>query len=116
MNGRGMLAAGIGALGLAALALPAAAQGQGFSLKQGCHYAIGFQESMTPGLPTNPPPIAANGRTVVVYRVLGSAGDQQWYRLRMVARAPQGGWYTPPGAQEMWVNLSYALWVQEMTR
>ncbi|MDD5349177.1 MAG: hypothetical protein PHQ12_03095 [Chthoniobacteraceae bacterium] len=115
MKWRGMLLAG--ALGMAAgMGTPAAAQAQGFQLKTGCHYAIGFQESMTPGAVAAPSPAAPGGRNVAVYRVLGSAGDQQWYRLRMVSRAPQGGWYTPPGSPEIWVNLTYALWVQEVLR
>ena len=107
-----------GALGiLVAAGVPAAAQAQGFLLKPGCNYAIGFQENMAPGLP----PVgalasASAGRNVATYRVVGSAGDQQWYRLRMVARAPQGGWYTPPGTPEVWVNLTYAMWVQEVLR
>jgi len=99
---------------------PRQAQAPGFNLKQGCNYAIGFQENMAPGVGQSMGPgsavAAPGGRNVAVYRVLGSTADQQWYRLRMVARAPQGGWYTPPGTPEVWVNLSYATWVQEVLR
>ncbi len=86
------------------------------SLKPGAHYAIGFQDGAAPVAVL--PPVAANmnQRPVAVYRVIASAGDQQWYRVRMVARNPQGGWYTPPGSQEVWVNLTYAMWVQEVLR
>lgn len=96
------------------------AQAPGFNLKQGCNYAIGFQENMAPGagpgMEAGATVAAPSGRSVAVYRVLGSSADQQWYRLRMVARAPQGGWYTPPGTPEVWVNLAYATWVQEVLR
>ncbi len=105
-----------GALGiLAGASVPAAAQAPGFLLKPGCNYAIGFQENMAPGVPPAGAPAPA-GHNVATYRVMGTAGDQQWYRLRMVARAPQGGWYTPPGTPEVWVNLTYAMWVQEVLR
>jgi len=107
----------VGAMGLvAAIGLPMAAQAQGMMLKPGCTYAIGFQEGMapTPALP----PVAANvnQRAIATYRVMGATGDMQWYRVRMVARNPQGGWYTPPGTSEVWINLTYVMWVQEVLR
>ncbi|MCX6966690.1 MAG: hypothetical protein NTZ46_02740 [Verrucomicrobia bacterium] len=110
-------ARGMGAVAIwAGLALPLAAQAQGMALKPGCNYAIGFQDGAVPVAAL--PPVAANmnQRPVAVYRVLASAGDQQWYKIRMVARNPQGGWYTPPGSSDVWINLSYAMWVQEVLR
>lgn len=107
----------LGAVGiLAGIGLPISAQAQGMTLKQGCNYVIGFQEGAAPAAAL--PPVAANGnqRPIITYRVLGSAGDQQWYRIRMVARNPQGGWYTPPGSADVWVNLNYVMWVQEVLR
>ena len=108
-----------GAVGvLAGIGLPVCALAQGMGLRVGSHYAIGFQDGGGPG----PAPVAANTvnpapqRTVATYRVLGSAGDQQWYRVRMVLRNPQGGWITPQGAPEVWINLAYAMWVQEVLR
>ena len=97
-----------GALLLAGIGTPSSAQAQGMSLKLGVNYAIGFPDSVALG----------NGlaKGVATYRVVGAAGDQQWYRVRLVARNPQGGWYTPPGAPEVWINLSYAMWVQEVLR
>ena len=100
---------------LAGIALPVCAQAQGMGLKTGSLYAIGFQDGAGPG----PAPVAANAatppqRAVATYRVLGVSGDQQWYRLKMVVRNPQGGWLTPQGASEVWVNLAYAMWVQEV--
>ena len=92
-----------------------------FLLKPGCHYAIGFQDNIAPGYPAAQPQQpqaqpASGARNVAVYRVINTAGDQQWYRIRMVVRAPQGGWITPPGAPDVWVNVTYAVWVQEVMR
>ena len=80
----------------------------GVVLKQGWLYAIGFPDTVTVG--------SGIAKGVATYRVLGSAGDQQWYRLRMTVRNPNGGWMTPPGTPEVWVNLNYAMWVQEVLR
>ena len=101
---------------LAGIGAPLSAQAQGIALKPGCNYAIGFQDGAVPAAAL--PPVAANmnQRPVAVYRVIASAGDQQWYRVRMVARNPQGGWYTPPGTSDVWVNINYMMWVQEVTR
>lgn len=88
--------------------LPVSAPAQGIALKQGWLYAIGFPDTATPG--------SGTAKGVTTYRVLASAGDQNWYRVRMVARNPQGGWMTPPGTPEVWINLSYAMWVQEVLR
>jgi len=91
--------------------LPLSAQAQGMVLKGG-NYAIGFQDGSGPA----PAPVAANGtqKNIAVYRVLAASGDQQWYRVRMVVRNPQGGWVTATGAPEVWINLAYAMWVQEV--
>ena len=109
----------VGTVGLiAGIGLPMSAQtqGPGIALKPGCTYAIGFQDGAVPASAL--PPVAANvnQRTIATYRVIAAAGDQQWYRVRMVARNPQGGWYTPPGSADVWVNLNYMMWVQEVTR
>jgi len=93
---------------LVGICIPLTAQAQGMNLKQGWNYAIGFPDSVTPG--------AGIAKGVATYRVLGSAGDMQWYRVQMIQRKPQGGWYTPPGTPEVWVNLTYAMWVQEVLR
>lgn len=93
---------------LAAIGTPSLAQAQGMNLKQGWNYAIGFPEVTSPE--------SGLARGVATYRVLASAGDQQWYRIQMVARKPQGGWYVPQGTPEVWVNLNYAMWVQEVLR
>jgi hypothetical protein len=102
---------------LAGIALPLCALAQGLGLKVGYNYVIGFQEGASPVLE----PVAANvaqrnapQKNVTIYRVIASAGDQQWYRVRMVLRNPQGGWYSPPGTPDVWVNLAYATWVQEV--
>ena len=105
----------LGAVGvLAGIGWPVCAQAQGMGLKTGGLYAIGFQDGVGPG----PAPVAANAaapqRAVATYRVLGASSDQQWYRMKMVVRNPQGGWFTPPGASEVWVNMAYAMWVQEV--
>jgi hypothetical protein len=98
-----------GALGIClGFGAPVSAQTQGMILKPGWNYAIGFPDGGAPG--------SGVGKGVVTYRVLGAAGDQQWYKVRMVARAPQGGWVTPPGAADVWINLNYAMWVQEVLR
>ena len=106
----------VGAVGiLTGIGWPLFAQAQGMALKVGCNYAIGFPEGANPG----PAPVAANAaaqRPLATYRVLASAGDQQWYRVRMVMRNPQGGWFTPAGAPEVWINLPYMMWVQEVLR
>ena len=115
---KALLAGAVGVV--AAIGLPVCAlaqQQQGMTLKMGCNYAIGFQD----GSGLGPAPVAANGaaqiqRPLAVYRVTGVAGDQQWYRVRMVVRNPQGGWLTPPGAPDVWINLAYTMWVQEVTR
>ena len=93
---------------LAAIGSPFSAQAQGLNLKQGWNYAIGFPETTAPE--------SGLVKGVATYRVLASAGDLQWYRIQMVARKPQGGWYVPQGTPEVWVNLSYAMWVQEVLR
>jgi len=93
---------------LAAFGMPSSAQAQGMNLKQGWNYAIGFPEATAPE--------SGLARGVATYRVLASAGDQQWYRIQLVARKPQGGWYVPQGTPEVWVNMSYAMWVQEIIR
>jgi len=98
-----------GMLGLLlGVGMPVAAQAQGLALKQGWNYAIGFPETAAPG--------SGVAKGVGTYRVLASAGDGPWYRVQAVARKPQGGWYVPPGTPEVWINLSYALWVQEVLR
>ena len=97
---------------LAAIAMPSSVQAQGLNLKQGWNYAIGFHEAGAPGSA----PGAAPAKNVATYRVMASAGDLQWYRVQMVARKPQGGWYVPQGTPEVWVNLNYAMWVQEVIR
>jgi len=109
----------LGAVGILTgigMPMPLSAQGPGLTLKPGCNYAIGFQDGALPAPAL--PPVAANvnQRAVATYRVIGTAGDQQWYKVRMVARNPQGGWYTPPGSSDVWVNLNYVMWVQEVLR
>jgi len=100
-----------GAIGvLIALGAPGSAQAQTMTLKQGWNYAIGFPETGSAS------PASGVVKGVATYRVLASAGDQQWYRVQMIARKPQGGWYVPPGTPEVWINLSYAMWVQEVLR
>ena len=101
---------------LAGIGLPLAAWAQGMTLRPGANYALGFEEGAVPA--TALPPVAANGnqKVITIYRVLAASGDQQWYRIRMVARNPQGGWYTPPGTADVWVNINYVMWVQEVTR
>jgi hypothetical protein len=94
---------------LAAIGTPSSAQAQGMYLKQGWNYTIGFPETTTA-------PESGLSKGAATYRVLASAGDQQWYRVQMVARKPQGGWYVPQGTPEVWVNLNYAMWVQEVIR
>ena len=107
-----------GALGATlVLAAPWAAHAQMMQLKPGWNYAIAFADSSGPvgAVPPQAQPQAAMpGRNLTVYRVLGASPDQTWYRVRMVVRAPQGGWVTPTGAPEVWINLSYAIWVQEV--
>jgi len=91
-----------------------AAQAQGMNLRVGANYSIGFQDGMTPAVVANPAPNGA--KSIATYRVLAGTADQQWYRLKMVARNPAGGWYTPPGSPEVWVNMNYVMWVQEVLR
>ena len=97
-----------GAVGLAAAGVPSLAQAQGGMLKQGMICAIGFSEnfSQAPGM----------AKGVATYRVVGVAGDPSWYRLRLVMRGTDGNWISPPGAPDVWVNLNYAMWVQEVPR
>jgi hypothetical protein len=112
---RSALAAGVIGV-LAGIGAPVFAQGPGMSLKPGGNYAIGFQDGMVPGGVT--PNTAPNGaqKSVTVYRVISGTSDLQWYRMRVVARNPAGGWYTPPGSPEVWVNMNYVMWVQEVLR
>lgn len=49
------------------------------------------------------------------YRVI-QYGGAQWYCLQLIVRKPGGGWYVPQGAPPFWVNINYALWVQEVVR
>lgn len=100
----GMVAVGI----LTGMGTAVSVHAQGMNLKQGWNYAIGFPDTTTPN--------SGVARGVATYRVLGTAGDQQWYRLQMIVRKPQGGWHVPPGTPEVWVNLNYAMWVQEVLR
>jgi len=101
---------------LAGIGATASVQAQGIALKPGCTYSIGFQDGTAPGAVAvnNAPNTTSKG--VATYRVMAGTPDQQWYRLRMVTRNPAGGWYTPPGAPEVWVNLNYVMWVQEVLR
>lgn len=93
---------------LSGLGLPNSVQAEGIALKQGWLYSIGFPDTATLG--------SGVAKGVATYRVLATAGDSSWYRVRMVVRNPQGGWMTPAGAPEVWINLSYAMWVQEVLR
>ena len=111
---RSVLAIGMAGV-LAGIGAPVSALAQGMNLRVGGNYTIGFQEGAAPGGGVAP---AVNGapKPLVTYRVLGSSADQQWYRLRMVLRDPQAGWYIPPGATDIWINMAYVMWVQEAQR
>lgn len=106
--------------------LPAAALAQGLQLKPGWVYAIAFADngngangnaSGGNGQQGNAAPVsnAPMGKSVALYKVVGAA-DQSWYRVRPIARTPQGVLIPMPGTGEMWVNLNYAMWVQEVLR
>lgn len=113
LNRRALLAAMLGLFAL--IGGSVAAQAQGMNLRVGGNYSIGFQDGMAPAVATPPAPNGAP-KSMATYRVLAGTADQQWYRLRMVARNPAGGWYTPPGSPEVWVNMNYVMWVQEVLR
>jgi hypothetical protein len=117
-----------GLAGLAAgllLSLPAAAWAQGLGLKPGWVYVIAFPDSGANGANANggnpqgnnPPPasVAPLGKTVALYKIVG-ASDQNWYRVRMITRTPQGTLAPLPNTSELWINLNYAMWVQEVLR
>jgi hypothetical protein len=88
--------------------LPGFAQGTGLTaLKLGWTYRIGF-----PGLQDSANPGSGIAPGVYTYRVLAVGGDQ-WYRLQKVVKHPNGGWVSSQGSSGIWVNLSYAFWVQE---
>ena len=85
---------------------------QGVSvLKLGWTYDIGLPESLQDR--ENPAMGLASG--VNTYRVVGYGGDT-WYRLQRVYRHPKGGWYTPSGAKQVWVNIGYAYAINEVYR
>ncbi|XHR27442.1 MAG: hypothetical protein ACFUZC_16040 [Chthoniobacteraceae bacterium] len=109
------------------LGLPATGQAQGLQLKPGWNYAIAFPDNGNGnggggpsgngngnGAPAQNPNNSAT-KGVALYKVLGAA-DQNWYRVRPIARSPQGALMPIPGSAELWVNLSYAMWVQEVMR
>lgn len=110
-----------GALSLAA----PAAWAQGLQLKPGWVYAIAFPDpgngngggSDGPGSSGNPGSgsIAPTGRSVGLYKIVGAA-DQNWYRVRPITRNPQGALVPMPGGAELWVNLNFAMWAQEVLR
>ncbi len=112
-----------GALSLAA----PAAQAQGLQLKPGWVYAIAFPDpggangangnggSDGPGGNGNPGSVAPTGRSVGLYKIVGAA-DQNWYRVRPIVRNPQGALVPMPGGSELWVNLNFAMWAQEVLR
>jgi hypothetical protein len=105
------------------LGLAAAGQAQGLQLKPGWNYAIAFPDNGNGGggpsgngngaATQNPNTPATKG--VALYKVLGAA-DQNWYRVRPIARSQQGALIPIPGSAELWVNLNYAMWVQELMR
>ena len=85
---------------------------QGFSvLKLGWTYDIGLPESLEDR--ENPALGLAAG--VNTYRVVGYGGDT-WYRLQRVHKHPRGGWFTPQGAKQVWVNIGYAYVINEVVR
>lgn len=106
-----------------------AALAQGLQLKPGWVYAIAFPDPGSgansnggngnggdgPGGNGNPGSVAPTGKSVALYKIVGAA-DQNWYRVRPIARSPQGALIPVPGSGELWVNLNFAMWVQEVLR
>jgi hypothetical protein len=101
----------LGGILWAAVSIPQIAA-QGFTvLKQGWTYNIGLPES----LHDKESPALGLASGINTYRVVGFGGDT-WYRLQRVYRHPKGGWYTPQGAKQVWVNISYAYTIDEVLR
>ncbi len=85
---------------------------QGVSaIKLGWTYDIGLPES----LQDQETPTLGLAAGVNTYRVVGYGGDT-WYRLQRVYRHPKGGWYSPQGAKQVWVNIAYAYMINEVLR
>jgi len=100
------------AAGLWAGAPVSRAEAEGMAaLKLGWTYNIGFPESLQDQ--ENPKLGVSAG--VNAYRIMGFGGDT-WYRVQRVFRHPNGGWFTPPGAPSVWVNMGYAYSIQEATK
>ncbi|MEI6350712.1 MAG: hypothetical protein WCP06_06355 [Verrucomicrobiota bacterium] len=81
------------------------AQGLTF-FRLGWTYAIAFPNNVQTGVDSGLVP------GVGLYRVSSFAGEQ-WYLLQRIERKPNG-WGLVPGAPSVWVNLNYALSVQEV--
>ena len=80
-------------------------------LRLGWIYAIGFPDAVQ----TTLDPSSGLAQGFQTYRVM-EFGGEQWYRLKLVTRQAGGGWFSPQGSPEIWVNLNYALWINDVTR
>jgi|GEM_PF-5188872 len=104
---RALLALAAGVLPWIAAAPSAGAQ-EISVVKLGMTYEIGFPENLED--PVNPALGVAAG--VNTYRIVSHGGDT-WYKVQRVYRHPRGGWFTPPGVKQTWVNMGYAYVVRE---